>query len=93
MKSEVSKSPHILFPADDLNVCDISPLLGDSEEQLLNQNLQKRLSDSDRSVFSSGALKKNLTAEQIKEDLVTLGTHLSLSPPRSITNGAVGQQG
>lgn len=27
------------------------------------------------SVFSSGALKKNLTGEQIKEDLLTLGTH------------------
>lgn len=29
------------------------------------------------SVFSSGALKKNLTGEQIKEDLLTLGTHPS----------------
>lgn len=34
------------------------------------------LSDS---VFSSGAMKKSLTAEQIREDLVSLGIHTNLS--------------
>lgn len=50
-------------------------------------------SDSDSHVFSSGALKKNLTAEQIKEDFLTLGTHPKpLSPSQSLIGPHVKQE-
>lgn len=51
------------------------------------------LSDSDFPVFSSGALKKNLTAEQIKEDLVILGTHPNPSSQSRSWAGSVWEQG
>eukprot|EP00064_Thunnus_orientalis_P024017 superscaffoldBa00009746_g24286 len=53
---------------------DVLPDSVSTDFQNLNKfNEQFPSSDTDPPVSSSGALKKNLTAEQIKEDLETLG--------------------
>lgn len=50
-------------------------------ESVTKRQLQAFFIGVSPSVVSSGALKRNLTAEQVKEDLGTLGTHLSLQRP------------